>query len=134
MSDERSQIQIEVTVSNNGSSSFLTIKENGKALAHATMEAPELDDFIELLGKCRAAMADVVPRELEPSGRISALDDPIWRTKLPRKSPVPCVLLALRHPGFGWIGHALPAHEAKAMGQSLSDLSQLLSPPKADSL
>lgn len=102
----------------------ITLLDGETPLGHAIVEAPELEGMIELLAANRASMADPVSSDIEPLARLTTLTDPIWRTKIPSASPFPGVLLALRHPGFGWITSFLPRNEAQAMGESLLNLFQ----------
>ena len=99
----------------------LTLLMDGVPLGHIILEAPDVEDAIHNLAAARSSMADQVPTEIEPSARILALDNPLWRTKIPTQSPKPGILLALRHPGLGWIVSLLPKEEASKLSQSLSD-------------
>lgn len=118
------KIQVSTILSDDRNQVTLTILEDEKPLAHVILEVPEIEEIIQLLAANRASMAEPVPAEIEPLARLAAIDDPVWRTKRPSNSPKPGVLLALRHPGFGWLPALLPSQEAANLGQSLLDLSR----------
>lgn len=122
------QIGISIQVSDDGQKVNISIVEENKPLAHAILESVELEELIEGLSAARSKMADPVPNEIEPSGITKAIDDPAWRTRLPKNAPKPGVLLLLRHPGLGWLSAFFPPHEAANLGQSLVQLAA--TPPK----
>ena len=63
--------------------------------------------------------------------RLEAVVDPRWRTE--PYYTLKGVMLALRHPGHGWVSFLLPPAEALALGKSLMGLSeQLPAQPKAE--
>ncbi len=90
---------------------------HGQKLVGFTLEAPELDRLIALLGAARAGMADEVPAQLDPGSRVPATVAPAWQAPDPGVSDT-CGL-ALRHPGFGWLGFVLPRHQAHAIAAAL---------------
>lgn len=97
----------------------LETAQEGVALAHITLELPELTDLMRSLMERRAAFAEPVPMEApDRTSRDTALVDPAWR--ITRSGPDLLVLLQLRHPGYGWLNFALPAHEAAAMARYLT--------------
>lgn len=104
----------------------LTLVMDGTQLGHIILETPEVEDVIHKIAAARASMAERVPPEIDPGSRLFAVDDPMWRTKVPSSAPKPGVVLALRHPGLGWIANLLPPAETRALGQSLLDLSREL--------
>lgn len=109
----------------------LEMRENGIALGHILYEAPELESLIRIIANQRAGLLDPVSPELDPGSRLEVIPDPAWATRRP-KDPgrERDVVLALRHPGLGWVSFLLPPHEAAALGQSLTALSQ---PPEGGS-
>jgi hypothetical protein len=113
-----------LTLAEDRQSVTITMLMNDTPLGHAIVEAPELEELVQLLAAHRASMAEEVPTEIEPLAMLTAVADPMWRTKIPSSSPVPGVVLALRHPGLGWLANLLPRREAEALGQSLLDLSR----------
>jgi len=85
--------------------------------AHMILDAAELEDQIHFLSQAREAMAEPVTPDLEVGMRLRALGDPRWKTE--PYHPHGAALLALRHPGMGWMSFLLPPHEARSLGQSL---------------
>jgi hypothetical protein len=104
----------------------MTLLMDGGPLGHIIMEAPEVELLIHQMAAFRANMAEAVPMDIEPRARMVATDDPAWKAKIPSNAPKPGVVLALRHPGLGWLTHLLPKGEAHKLGQSLLALSQQL--------
>ena len=106
---------------------FEVVDRRGRALAHVALETPELDSLVRSLADLRAAMGDPVPATLDPGARLTVLVDPAWQTRLPAAGTGPeggaAAVLALRHPGLGWLGFLLPRAEAAALGHSLTRLA-----------
>lgn len=104
------------------------LDQGERKLVGFTLEAPELDRLIALLAGARAHMADPVPPTLDPGSRIAGVASPAWRVAGPDGTGRQA--LALRHPGFGWIGFALSAQEARALAAALGPHGRpALSPP-----
>lgn len=89
-------------------------------VATATLDAADCDGLLDMLQKARADLADVIPMDLEPNARVSPLFDPKWQLG---DSPEGEILLAVRHPGFGWITIMLPKNEAAALADGLDKLT-----------
>lgn len=86
---------------------------------------PELDTLVRTLADLRALMSDPVPRTLDPGARLTVLSDPAWQVKPPAPGTGRDVaVLALRHPGLGWLGFLLPQLEAAALGHGFVRLIQ----------
>jgi hypothetical protein len=86
---------------------------NGEPLGHINLATPELEQVIHQLAGHRAMHADEVPRDLDPGARLNAVVDPVWRVAGHRTPQGR--LLALRHPGLGWLSFVIPDHEAWAI-------------------
>lgn len=112
------RIEVTAQVDENGQSVAVEIREDGQPLAHAIMEAPELEECIAMLSQARAMLADQVPEDLDFGTRLTALVDPRWRH--PGSQPPEGKVLSLRHPGLGWITFVFPEHEAQAIADYLS--------------
>ena len=108
---------------------FEIVDRRGRALAHVALQAPELDSLVRQLAELRSCLGEPVPRTLDPGARLVALVDPVWQAK-PLSSPdaPDGVVLALRHPGLGWLGFLLPWPEAAMLGNSPTDFAQVLQP------
>jgi hypothetical protein len=99
----------------------LQINEGEKAWAHITLELPEFIEHIKKLAGLRTLFAEQVPADIDPGTRIEAINDPGWIVHAKNPGlPAGTVLLHLRHPGLGWLSFAIPAHEAKAMSETLA--------------
>ena len=103
---------------------------NGAPLGHIHLDAGSLEQHIHDLGKHRAALNDQVSRELDPGSRLQAIYDPVWRTDAVHSADQAGIMLALRHPGLGWLSFLLPHDEAANLGQWLLDHAK---PQKGDS-
>jgi putative transcriptional regulator len=91
---------------------------DGKPLGHVYLDAATLEGHIHALARHRANMAEEVSQELDPGSRLEAHIDPIWR--IPAKHPQQGIVLALRHPGFGWLSFVFPHKEARALAEGLT--------------
>lgn len=99
----------------------LQINEGEKAWAHITFELPEFVEVVKKMGELRSMFAEQVHDGLEAGARVEAIVDPRWEVRGQTPGlPKGAALLHLRHPGFGWLSFAIPAHEAIAMGESLA--------------
>ena len=104
---------------------FEILGRRGQPLAHVALETPEVDQLMQRLAELRAAMNEAVPAALDPGVRLVLLVDPAWQLKplLPGKGQDGAVL-ALRHPGLGWLGFLLPQSKVAALGHGLVQLGQ----------
>jgi hypothetical protein len=92
-----------------------------QALGHITLDAAQLERLIHRLAECRANLADEVPREyvrLEQSAGI--VIDPTWSVLA--EADESNKVLALRHPGLGWLPFILPVHQQTTIAKVLSAL------------
>jgi hypothetical protein len=84
----------------------LTINGDDQALFTARLEAPELDELIHALAKGRAHLAEEVAPTLDEGARLTDVEaDPGYLVGKNRERDE--ALIALRHPGFGWLGFRL---------------------------
>ncbi len=120
------KMELNSVLSDDRNSVTMTLVMDGLPLGHIILEIPDVEDLIHRMATVRAAMIEPVPSEIEPAARIIAADNPAWRVKIPTSSPTPGILLALRHPGLGWLINLLPREEAHNLGQSLLGLSKEL--------
>lgn len=96
----------------------LQINDDRGLGGHVFLDGAETEQVLHGIAKCRAALRDPVPPDLDPGARLEALVDPRWRidgVRLPEGR-----VLMLRHPGFGWLSFVIPDHEAKAMAEWLT--------------
>ena len=89
-------------------------------VASLQLKAPELDQLIRLLANLRAKMADPVAPDLDEESRLKdVVPEPPLR--LSRESPDGRLLVALRHPGLGWLGFRLRRKAVEALIPQLKD-------------
>jgi hypothetical protein len=69
-------------------------------------------------------MVEPVAKEIDVGARVEAVVNPKWSVKLPSTSVTPSVVLALRHPGFGWVANLFSAAEATQLASYLLKVSQ----------
>lgn len=78
------------------------------------MEAPELDQHIRALANFRALLIEPVTPDLDEGARIEdAIMDP--RIKLSGRLSDQRLLVAYRHPGFGWLGFGMRREAVEAL-------------------
>jgi hypothetical protein len=100
---------------------------DGEPKAHVWYDAASFEDNIQMLGEARAAMAEQVTPDLEHGMRLKAIADPRWQTET--RHDMGGVMLALRHPGLGWVSFLLPPNEARALGNYLVAQAGEIEPP-----
>ncbi len=84
----------------------LTIATDVHPVFSARLEAPELDELIHALAAGRAKLADEVAPSLDEGARLTDVEvDPGYL--LGKNAAQGEALLALRHPGFGWLAFRL---------------------------
>jgi hypothetical protein len=98
----------------------LQLNKNETGLAHMTFDAAELENLIHNLATVRAQMLETVPPDLDVGSRLSVVEHPAW--KVPAKGTVQTgkAVLALRHPGMGWLGFLLEADRLSKISAALS--------------
>jgi hypothetical protein len=96
----------------------IQIEEDKRALAHILLDSATTENHIHDLAKHRAALLEQVPTELDPGSRLEALIDPIWH--IPNYRREQGRILALRHPGLGWLSFVLTDKEAASIAEWLT--------------
>jgi hypothetical protein len=95
-------------------------------IGHLILEVAQVEGLIHQMAFLRSAMADPVPADLVPGTKALAVENPTWTTRVQSAPTGPGIVLALRHPGLGWLVHFLPPETARSLARSLSGLSQRL--------
>lgn len=109
---------LDLTLEDDREAVQLRIVTEDRELFSARLEAPELDELIRALGQGRAQLADEVAPELDEGARIAdTVIDPAYLVG--RNSQEGRALIALRHPGYGWIGFQLHRPVAAAVAREL---------------
>ena len=96
---------------------FIQLEEGGKAPGQARLTAPDAEALLWGMAEARAELREEVVPELEPVFRIRSVDEPAWRVSNP--GPDGRRILALRHPGFGWVAFAMRQDRADAIARGL---------------
>lgn len=109
----------------------MQMEDGPRPLAHMIFDAPGVEQVIQNLAQARMKLPEDVTPDLDPGARMEAIFDPRWRTDRLEEPPV--AALALRHPGLGWVSFAFPAHEARALSQSLLAIAERLEAKDAQS-
>lgn len=94
---------------------LLTMLLEGEPLGHIFMNGADTETVAHQLGAERAKLQDRVSTELDPGSRLTLKVDPIWRT-MPHENGV---VLAIRHPGFGWLSFLIPEESMQPLAERL---------------
>jgi hypothetical protein len=78
-----------------------------------SMNASDVADLIESLGRVRTGMRPEVPRDPKLGAVVSTVADP--RFWVAPEGMVGGVLLSLRHPGLGWLYFQIPSAEIETL-------------------
>lgn len=97
----------------------LQIDERGKPLAHITLEEPEFTALLHSLTKLRAKMTDPIPLTLEPGARLDAFLSPRTFVGKGHSKQRRETVLALRHPGLGWVAGSFEPDGLKQLAEAL---------------
>jgi hypothetical protein len=99
-------------------------QDDGTALGHITLDASGLATFIDEMQQCRSAMVEEVSPQLDPQSRVQTVQSPAWRVPDTHSGGGNGTLLALRHPGLGWLGFLLEKDRALAIADALKRYSR----------
>jgi hypothetical protein len=113
--DER----MKITIGTNKKRDRLLIElaELGRPLGQILFAASDVETLMLRIAEVRASMTEQVVPELEPVFRIATVEEPAWRVSNPM--PDGRRILALRHPGFGWLGFVMRQDCAHAIALGL---------------
>lgn len=98
------------------------MREDGKALGHMLFDASTLEGLIADLSKLRKNLTEQVTPELEPNSRVPVEHNPGWRVPADHGGSPNSLVLALRHPGIGWLGFQFDEERARELGKALSEI------------
>lgn len=101
----------------NGGHVRLAIVAGGEELAVSLLEAADLEELIEGLAMARARLIDQVPLALDNNIRVVGVPNPAHRVL--RGPPDTGCILAVRHPGYGWLHYMLPPAAATKLSRDL---------------
>ncbi|CUK14606.1 hypothetical protein RUE5091_03773 [Ruegeria denitrificans] len=118
MAQEQSRFELNAGLVEGNGKCVIELKKDKQSLGLMLLDAAEVESWIRNLASLRAQMTEQVAPALDPSFRIEGPFDPAWR--IPKDPQDGVRLLALRHPGLGWVAYGLPVKEAKKIGCWLS--------------
>ncbi|MGF7005790.1 hypothetical protein [Aminobacter sp. BE322] len=121
---------LDMGLSEGGELAFIQMNQDGTAVAYMTVDAATLEGIIHALAHVRAKMTEEVSPTLDPGARLEAVPSPAWRVP-GTHSGAEGVLLALRHPGLGWLGFLLDEPRSRELGRALIETNA--TPPKSPS-
>jgi hypothetical protein len=117
--DETKPMTLEATLAPDRLTTSLVLSMDGRPLGHIVLDASALENLITALANARAAMTQPVAPEIASGTNLRSIIDPTWRIRIPPHPSVPGPILALRHPGFGWLSFVFPDIEANSLAQWL---------------
>jgi hypothetical protein len=95
----------------------IEFREGDKTAVSVALSAKDLDNFISHLALQREKMAERVPTSLEAGTQIRGQNDPTWACVGAKEATGP--VLAIRHPGFGWLGFQFSPDKSRAIAAAL---------------
>jgi hypothetical protein len=95
----------------------IEVSMDGKPLGHIELDGTSVEKHIHDLAQHRANLNDPVTLTLDAGSRLEAIVDPRWRVPKPIEQGR---VLALRHPGLGWLSFVFPDKEARAIAEGLT--------------
>jgi hypothetical protein len=112
-------IKITVKSSDDRETLHLQFDEEDRLLGHVVLDGASAEQLTHEIAGHRARLKELPAKELDIGSRVDAVFDPIWLGY--GKNTDQGRLLALRHPGFGWLGFIIPDHKAAAMAKWLPE-------------
>lgn len=113
-----SKMSISLHSEDDAESVTLQLNKDGDSLGYIILSGADLEQLAGELASARASLSPQVALEPEP-GFASPVQSPIWKTALSHSAEGECVVLALRHPGLGWLSFRLPHNAAAALASRL---------------
>ena len=95
----------------------LHIYEGERSIAFIQMPAAELQSLLQKLARLRAEMREPVERSAEEARSMATASDPSWSIGFMEGDG--SSVLAMRHPGFGWLAFNLQRDRAAMLGDAL---------------
>ena len=97
---------------------------DGKPLGHIHLSGGESEQFCHLVANARQALTDKVSETLPTNGPHAATFKPHCNVVAEHSQSRLGIVMALRHPGLGWIPFLLPRTQATELAQLLVDFSK----------
>jgi hypothetical protein len=96
---------------------IIETRQDDATIARVIYGAPEVAYLLDLIANQRARMVDEVVPTLDPGSRFKAIGYPAWWAG--NEMPDGLRALALRHPGFGWLGFVFNRQQAAALSSAI---------------
>jgi hypothetical protein len=116
---EIGKFAISATLSEDRTSLIVEVSEGGEVVQAGSLDATALDRLILALAVGRAEMAEQVAPQLAEQFDLRCIEGPAVRVPEPLADG--SKILALRHPGFGWLGFRMEPERAKALAAAMLD-------------
>jgi hypothetical protein len=87
----------------------------GNVVGHGIFDAVEIENIIRALSRLRSELSTPVPTSLEPHPRIETVTEPGYDIR----SVPGQMVLALRHPGYGWVGYSFGEDRGHRLGSQI---------------
>lgn len=120
MSEPPAKMRLVASRAPDGEHVQIQLDMNDEPLGYILFDGATAELHAMAVAKVRSELPDPVAPTLDPGSRLEAIGDPAWRTEMSEYGP----MLALRHPGLGWLGFVIPGHEAQKLGEALVALSR----------
>ena len=105
-----SRVEFVCSASVGAKRAVIEVRRDGQVQAETRLTAQALDTLIADLSDIRAVLADPVSVDFDAPISLKAVPNPRWRA--PEEDQHDGRVLALRHPGLGWLAFVFPHAEA----------------------
>ena len=112
------RMELKVTADAARENVVLELWMDGRPLGHIKFDGATAEKHMQDVARFRATLADVVTPDLDPGALLDAEFDPKWR--VPSFRIEQGRILALRHPGLGWLSFVFPDIEAACLSKWLT--------------
>lgn len=109
------RMQISAKPSEDGQDVVIQIDMNGEPLGHVILDGATAERHAHLVGQVRSMLPDQVALDLDPGARLE-VQRGIRAAAFHTDN---AVVLALRHPGLGWMGFHLEPQQAQELAGAL---------------
>lgn len=107
---------LKVSRSKDGAHVEIALESGGEVVGRAELDAAGAEAHVRQVAEQRAGLAEPVPQGLAVGAPLEGVFDPVWHVQ---DAPDGVVILALRHPGLGWLSFALPPEEVQPLTEAI---------------
>lgn len=108
--------ELKVQKAEDGRHLAIRLEQDGETLGEVRLDAAAAEQHVQQVAEQRAGLADEVPAKLKSGSPLTATFDPVWQVQGAEGG---VVIMALRHPGLGWLSFALPPEEVEPFTNAL---------------